>query len=185
MAHAQHREVILHVPMQPQGYPMNNPGKGALLVSMSSDAVRKNLQTAFDTSPHFTGINNHMGSRFTENPGPMKVLLTELRQRGLYFLDSSTSPKSVGYSLAQELQVPSRKRDIFLDHTPSEEFVRSQINQLIRKAKIEGSAVAIGHPHEVTLRVLTKEAKRFQEEGIAVVSSAELMLNSFGEARSR
>jgi hypothetical protein len=183
LAHSRGREVILHLPMQPQGYPLKNPGKGALLTTMSTDAVRKSLQSALDVSPHFKGINNHMGSRFTEDREAMGVFLNEVRQRGLYFLDSSTSPKSVGHSMAQELRVLTGRRDVFLDHTPTEDFVRSQIDELIRKAKIEGSAIAIGHPYEVTLRVLSQKGKRFEEEGVAVVPSGELVQRSASEAR--
>ncbi len=183
LAHSRGHEVILHLPMQPQGYPLKNPGKGALLTTMSTDAVRKSLQSALDVSPHFKGINNHMGSRFTEDSEAMGVFLNEVRQRGLYFLDSSTSPKSVGHSMAQELRVLTGRRDVFLDHTPTEEFVRSQIDELIRKAKVEGSAIAIGHPYEVTLRVLSQKGKRFEEEGVAVVPSGELVQRSVSEAR--
>lgn len=185
LAHSHGREVILHLPMQPQGYPIKNPGKGALLTTMSSDAVRKSLQSALDVSPHFKGINNHMGSRFTEDRAAMGVFLNEVRQRGLYFLDSSTSPRSVGYSMAQELRVLTGRRDVFLDHNPTEEFVRSQIEDLIRKAKIEGSAIAIGHPYEVTLRVLSQRSRRFEEEGVAVVPSGELVQQFSNNARLR
>ncbi len=178
LAHSHGREVILHLPMQPQGYPIKNPGKGALLTSMSSEAVRKSLQGALDVSPHFKGINNHMGSRFTEDRAAMGVFLTEVKEKGLYFLDSSTSPRSVGHSMAQELRILSGRRDVFLDHTPTEEFVRSQIEELIRKAKIEGSAIAIGHPYEVTLRVLSQKSRRFEEEAVAVVPSGELVQQS-------
>lgn len=184
LAHAHGHEVILHLPMQPQGYPIKNPGKGALLTAMTSEAVRKSLQSALDVSPYFKGINNHMGSRFTEDRAAMGVFLNEVKQRGLYFLDSSTSPRSVGHSMAQELRVLAGKRDIFLDHTPTEEFVRSQIENLIRKAKIEGSAIAIGHPYEVTLRTLSRKTGRFEEEAVAVVPSGELILQS-GNARLR
>lgn len=86
--------------------------------------------------------------------------------------------------MAQELRVLAGKRDIFLDHTPTEEFVRSQIENLIRKAKIEGSAIAIGHPYEVTLRTLSRKTGRFEEEAVAVVPSGELILQS-GNARLR
>lgn len=184
LAHAGRREVILHLPMEPQGYPSVNPGPGALLISMNNEKIHKAVRTALDTSPHYAGMNNHMGSRFTEHTGFMREVLSELRRRGLYFLDSCTSPQSVGYSLAQDLHISSRRRDIFLDHNTSEVSVRMQVNQFIRKAKIEGSAVAIGHPHESTLRVLEREAARFRQEGILIVPSGELMVNRWKESKN-
>jgi uncharacterized protein len=175
LAHARHRQVILHLPMEPQGYPKVKPGKGALLVSMSGDAIQQSLGSAVDSSPYFAGINSHMGSRFTENAALMKTVLGEAKKRHLYFLDSYTSPRSVAASVAHEVQIPFLRRDIFLDNNPSEGAIRKQIKQVIRRAKIQGSAVAIGHPHEATLRALGQEAGKFEGEKIAVVPAGELV----------
>ena len=185
IAHAGHREVILHLPMEPQEYPSINPGPGALLISMNNDRIRKAVRSALDVSPYFAGMNNHMGSRFTEHSSFMREVLSELKQRGLYFIDSCTSPASVGYSVAQSLHVASRRRDIFLDHNMAEASVRSQVDQFIRKAKVEGSAIAIGHPHEITLRVLEQEAPRFRQEGILIVPASELMAGRPQEGKKR
>jgi len=176
LAHAHHREVLLHLPMEPQGYPKVDPGSGALLTSMSKGALRRTLLAALDSTPYFIGVNNHMGSKFTENTPSMRVVMSELRHRKLFFLDSATTRDSVGFALAREYGIPTRKRDIFLDHTLTDEAVQSQVDQLIRKAKIEGTALAIGHPHEVTLKALIEGVDRFKEENVAVVPSSELMI---------
>lgn len=182
LAHSQNHEVILHVPMEPRGFPKTNPGPGALLLSMSDDQIRKAVETALDSCPHLSGINNHMGSMFTQNGASMRIVLKELNRRGLYFLDSRTSPKSVGFSTARELRVPSIRRDIFLDHTDSEAFVRSQLTQLIKKARIRGSAIAIGHPHESTWKILSQSADLFLKEGIDVVPAGQLIASDDGRA---
>ncbi|MGV8073887.1 MAG: divergent polysaccharide deacetylase family protein [Syntrophobacteraceae bacterium] len=175
LAHSNHHEVLLHIPMEPKGFPKVNAGPGSLLLTMTGDAVRKSFKTAMDFSPYISGVNNHMGSRFTEDSDRMKVVLSEVHYRGLYFLDSYTSPQSVGCSVARELNMPYLRRDVFLDHSRSEAFIRSQLNTLIRKAKVQGAALAIGHPHEITLQVLMQEASRFEKEGIAVVPAKELV----------
>jgi uncharacterized protein len=175
LAHENHRQVVLHLPMEPQGYPKVNPGKGALLLSMSGEAVQRSLSTALDSSPHISGVNNHMGSRFTENALLMKTVLEEAKRRGLYFIDSFTSPRSVAASVAQQLSVAFLRRDIFLDNNPSEAAIRAQLRQLIRRARVQGSALAIGHPHESTLRALGREAGEFEREKIAVVPAGELL----------
>jgi uncharacterized protein len=175
MAHGQHRQVILHLPMEPLGYPKVKPGKGALLLSMSGEAIQQSLSSALDSSPYFSGVNNHMGSRFTENAPRMKAVLEEAKKRGLYFIDSFTSPRSVAVSVAQQVHIPFLRRDIFLDNNPSEAAIHAQLGQLIRRAKIQGSALAIGHPHESTLRALRQEVGEFEEEKIAVVPAGELI----------
>lgn len=175
MAHERNREVILHLPMEPKGYPRTDPGEGALLLSMTDDRVESLVKTALDSSPYFAGVNNHMGSRFTEDPGKMKVVLGEVRRRGLYFLDSSTSPRSAALSTARDMQIPCGRRDIFLDHKPAESSVRSQVKVLLRRARVEGHATAIGHAREATLKVLREELKEFDKERVAVVPASDLV----------
>ncbi len=163
------------MPMEPQGYPKVKPGKGALLLSMSADAVQQSLTDALEATPRLAGLNNHMGSRFTENAALMKTVLEEAKRRGLFFIDSYTTPGSVAASVAQQVQIPYLRRDVFLDNQRSEAAIRKQIRQAMQRAKIQGSALAIGHPHESTLRALSQEAGKFAEEKIAVVPAGELV----------
>jgi hypothetical protein len=175
LARAKGREVMLHMPMEPEGFPQVNPGRGALLVSMSNNEIQKSLQMAFDDASQVSGINNHMGSRFTEQPHQMSLVMRELRRRKLFFLDSATTTRTVAMEVARKYGVPYLRRDIFLDHVLLDSFVRAQIGQLIRKAKIQGTALAIGHPHEVTIKVLQEEQAIFQRERIAVVPASQLV----------
>jgi polysaccharide deacetylase 2 family uncharacterized protein YibQ len=145
---------------------------------MSGPRLLEALTMALASVPFADGVNNHMGSIFTEQVEPMKLVLSELHKRGLFFLDSYTTPQSVACSAAGELHVPCGRRDIFLDHEVHEDFVRSQLTRLIREAKIQGSAVAIGHPHAATLKVLTQEAGRFSKERVAIVPLRELLTRS-------
>jgi hypothetical protein len=161
--------------MEPEGYPQVNPGRGALLVSMSSHDIQKSLRLALDDASKASGINNHMGSRFTEQPQQMDMVMRELQRRRLFFLDSATTIRTVAMDVAQKYGVPYLRRDVFLDHVLVDSFVRAQIGLLIRKAKIQGTALAIGHPHEVTLKVLREESEIFQRERIAVVPASELL----------
>jgi len=181
LAAAHGHEVMLHMPMEPHGYPKTDPGRGALLVAMTPQQIVTEIDKALKENPYARGINNHMGSKFTEDPQAMKIVLRHLKDRGFYYLDSYTSAQSVGLSVAQELGMPCMKRDIFLDHEPTEVFVRRQVEELIRRAKVEGKAVAIGHPHPVTLKVLEQEAGTFEKEGIEVVPLKKLLEGASAE----
>ena len=174
LAHSSGHEVMLHFPMEPLAYPRENPGKGALMVAMKEDAIRRTVRAALDGSPYFSGVNNHMGSRFTENADLMKIVMDEVKQRGLFFVDSETSPRSKAYSVARQMGAPALKRDIFLDHDPAIDSVRSQMARLVLKAKAEGCAVAIGHPRETTLKVLAEASEMLRKEGVTVVPCGEL-----------
>jgi uncharacterized protein len=175
MARAHRHEAMLHMPMEPDGYPRVDPGGGALLASMSSQQIQQSLGTALDAVSPIGGINNHMGSRFTQNVEQMGIVMKELRERGLFFLDSATTANTKALDAAQRYGVPYIRRDIFLDHVLAESFVRAQLGQLIRLAKVQGRAVGIGHPHQVTLDVLRKESSLFEREGIAVVPAGQLL----------
>lgn len=185
LAAAHGHEVMLHMPMEPRGYPKTDPGRGALLVAMTPQQIVSEIDKALKENPYARGINNHMGSKFTEDPQAMKVVLRHLKDRGFYYLDSYTSAHSVGLSVAQELGMPCRKRDIFLDHEPTEAFVRRQVQELIRRAKVEGEAVAIGHPHPITLKVLEQEAETFEKEGIQIVPLKKLLEGAPAENGSK
>ncbi len=175
LAHSRGRGVMLHLPMEPQGYPRTNPGRGALLLSMSGEAIKNAISSALNTSPYFQGVNNHMGSRMTENAESMKLVLGELNRRGLFFLDSFTSPRSKGLSVARELHMPSARRNVFLDNSLSADSIDSQLERLIEMARLKGSAIAIGHPHEATFKALLEAAPRFAKNGIKIVPVSELM----------
>ncbi|MGA2027692.1 MAG: divergent polysaccharide deacetylase family protein [Syntrophobacteraceae bacterium] len=174
LAHLEGREVILHLPMEPLNS-RENPGPGALLLSMSDDQIRRNIKAALDTSPYFDGVNNHMGSRMTRDARIMKTVLSEFKERGLFFIDSMTTNESKGWKVARELNIPTLKRDIFLDDDPSAEAIRSEIARLVKIAKLRGTALAIGHPRKTTLRSLQDAAAYFGEKEIQIVAVRDLM----------
>ena len=174
LAHQAGREVILHLPMEPLNR-SKNPGPGALLLSMPDDQIRRNIRSALATSPYFDGVNNHMGSRVTRDAQIMKTILSELKEHGLFFIDSMTTNESKGWQVAGELKIPTLKRDVFLDDDPSADAIRSQIVKLVKIAKIRGAALAIGHPRKATLQSLQEAALSFRDRGIEMVAARDLM----------
>jgi uncharacterized protein len=153
----QGKETLLHVPMEPKGFPKTNPGPAALLTAMKDEEIRAILKKDLDQFPGVRGINNHMGSLFTEDREKMTLVLRVIRDKNLYFFDSRTSPDSVVQSVAAQLGVKAIHRDIFLDNVINDEAIRLQLEKLIQLAEIRGLAVGCGHPHPETLRAL-KEA---------------------------
>jgi polysaccharide deacetylase 2 family uncharacterized protein YibQ len=175
LVHREGHEVILHLPMEPKGYPTINPGPGALLVAMSDSEIDRVMNRDLDSNPYAVGVNNHMGSRFTENREKMQLVIRELQRRHLFFLDSYTTAHSTGLTLAEESGLPTRRRDIFLDNEQTPQSIIHQLHQLIRHAKIYGSAIAIGHPHAVTLSTIRDNANLFEKERIQLVKLSDLM----------
>lgn len=162
------REILAHVPMEPKSYPQVKPGPEALFASMSPDEVRRTLRANLDKLPEAVGINNHMGSRFTESPAGMDAVMDVLSERGLFYLDSVTSPHSVGYAEARKAGVRSVRRDVFLDNEQSVPAILHQLRLAESLARRTGRAVAIGHPHAQTLEALALWLKD-KDPRIAVV----------------
>ena len=155
-AHKEGHETMLHLPMEPLSYPEVNAGDGVLLESMDEgmilDVLRKDLRQV----PFIAGVNNHMGSRFTENEKKMTIVLDELKRRNLYFVDSRTSGGSVALKAAKAIGIPAASRDVFLDNHLSESALKIQMERLLGLARHKGSAIGIGHPHEETLELLKR-----------------------------
>ncbi|MDI6792976.1 MAG: divergent polysaccharide deacetylase family protein [bacterium] len=159
------KEVMLHMPMEPNEYPERNPGKGAVLSEMSKTEIRETLQAALRGIPFVVGVNNHMGSRATEDERIMSVIIDELKRKNLYFVDSMTSSESVGYTLARQNKVRTEKRQVFLDNLEDEAAIKAQLKLLVETAKSRGSAIGIGHVQRTnTARVLRDMLPQLKEE---------------------
>ncbi|RLA98390.1 MAG: hypothetical protein DRG32_01490 [Deltaproteobacteria bacterium] len=173
-AHRRGFEILLHLPMEPKGYPLKDPGKGALFVSMDEDELRRRIAEALEALPHIKGVNNHMGSRFMEHERKVFVVMDELRSRGLFFLDSLTTPKSRGYVVAKKMGLKAAQRDVFLDNLQSEEEFRKQWASFMRRVHRYGKAIAICHPYPSTLRGL-KEAVQGMGGEVEVVPLSKVL----------
>ena len=174
-AHALGREVMLHMPMEPIDYPNKNPGRGALMTTDSAADVARGLAAAIDDVPFAEGVNNHMGSRFTQDRRLVRAMLAAVRDRGLFFVDSLTYGSSVAHAVAREMGVPCAVRNVFLDHDPQFRPILEKIGQLVSIAQKNGFAVGIGHPHVATLEVLKTYLPGLKGRGIDVVPVSELV----------
>ena len=174
-AHQKGKEIILHLPMEPHGYPRTKPGKGVLLHDMNKEKLRRQLLEDIEAVPYIQGVSNHMGSRLMEDPGMLKVILSELKKRDLFFLDSRTTSQSVGLQTARSLGVKSGERSIFLDHSQGEEAVKQSLEQLTQVALSTGKAIGIGHPHAATIKSLKEMIPKIQEKGIEIVPLSALL----------
>lgn len=147
------REVLLHLPMEPRDQRWD-PGPGALTLAMTPSERAAVFAQGLALVPQAVGVNNHMGSRFTEDQAAMQDFLGLVRDRRLFFVDSLTSPASLGYTLAREMGVKTSRRQVFLDNVREPDRIRAQIRELLTIAERQGWAVGIGHPYPQTLAAL-------------------------------
>jgi polysaccharide deacetylase 2 family uncharacterized protein YibQ len=172
--------VLAHVPMQPLGG--KDPGPMGLKPGMPADEIARRLGWNLARVPGLVGINNHEGSRFTADAAGLAPVMASLKARHLFFLDSRTGPQSGVAAAARAAGVMTASRDIFLDDDPSPAAVGAALDMLAQQAKRSGVAIAIGHPHDTTLKLLA--AWLAQDHGVILVPLDEAIRMKVGRAAS-
>ncbi len=171
-AHAAGKEVMLHAPMSNlAGTPL---GRGGLTSCQSEEKFRATLAAALNSVPHTVGVNNHMGSELTQQPTQMAWVMEELRERGLYFIDSRTSALTVAARTAGRYRVPHLSRKVFIDNSRERAAIEGSFQRLLEEVERTGLAVGIGHPYPETIDYLRAAMPRLPCRGIrlALVSEA-------------
>ena len=180
-ANEQGKEILLHLPMQPIEE-NEQPGPGALDIYQDRAEFAAVVADDLASVPFARGVNNHMGSLLTRHPGAMRWLMEELRARGsLFFLDSFTTPASVGLTVAREEGIPALRRDVFLDPDRHPDAIAFQWHRLLQRARRNGFAVGIGHPYPATLGLLEHVLPTMGADGVVLVPLSALMPHAGGK----
>ena len=165
-------EIILHLPMEPkEKYRLE---KYTILKDMDAAEIRNILNQDLSSISFVKGVSNHMGSRITEDRLVSAIVISEVKKRKLYFLDSFVTPKSVCASLAEKIKIRFAKRDIFLDNLDDPGYIRGQIIKLRNLAKKNGQAVGIGHDRRNTLIALKEALPQLVKSGYKLVFVSEI-----------
>ena len=171
---AKGHEMIIHVPMEAMDG-TQNIGPGGLKEAMSAEEFTNAFGTMLGSFEGYVGINNHMGSRLTQDEAAMTRLMGMLASRGLFFVDSKTSDDSVATDAAARAAVPYASRDVFLDHEDTAAFVQGALAKTEKLAARRGYAIAIGHPKDHTIAGLKAWIPTLKEKGIEIVPVSELL----------
>lgn len=167
-------EILVHLPMEPQAADAD-PGPNALLTGLPIAELDRRIAANLARLDGYVGINNHMGSRFTASAREMRRVMRALQARDLLFLDSLTTGKSTGHSLAREFGIPSVVRDIFLDNDRDPAKIRKQLERTVARARKNGHAIAIGHPYPETLDALESWLPGLAKRGLVLVPISALV----------
>jgi polysaccharide deacetylase 2 family uncharacterized protein YibQ len=170
-ATALHFPVMLHLPMEPLDLAHNDPGPSGLYLKMSDQELKKQFDRDVASVPNIVGINNHMGSAFTENEPKMSVVLPWVKKRGLYFLDSHTSVHSVVRKVAKRIGVPCLINDTFLDNVDEVKAIEGQLDLVMKLALERGQTIAIGHyRRKYLVQAIANKLPEFKSHGVQIVT---------------
>ncbi|MEQ9639636.1 MAG: divergent polysaccharide deacetylase family protein [Alphaproteobacteria bacterium] len=163
-------EVLLELPMEPHGFPNDDPGPHTLLTSLTENENVERMTWVLDRFTGYVGVTSQLGGRFTTQPESLRPILVELKKRGLLFLDTRASPDSVAGEIAVNAGLAHANNDVFLDEAAA---ARATINaglaELERIARERGSAIGIGYPFPVTMEMLANWARDLEGRDIELL----------------
>jgi polysaccharide deacetylase 2 family uncharacterized protein YibQ len=174
-ARARGWSVILHVPMEPESEASDRTVPFRMRRGMTAAEMGSLLSRMVEDVPQAAGVSNHMGSAFTADGAAMKTFAGVLRERGLFLLDSVTTPRSVAMEAALEAGIPASRRDVFLDSEMNEEDIRKNWERAVLTAKEKGTAVLICHNRTETLRLAKELLSVLRTEKVQPVTLEELL----------
>lgn len=162
------RDLLLHLPMEP--WNGRHGEEGMLLVSMTRAALRRQLQRDLDAVWPCVGVNNHMGSRFTEDGERLSWVFEILKERGVFFVDSRTTSRSEGRRAAEKTGLAYGVRSVFIDDYADRP---EAIPEILKP--MEDPLIMIGHPYGRTVDMLEKMVESLKKEGFVIVSISPLL----------
>lgn len=162
-------EMLIMVPMEPNDYPVNDPGPHSLLTSLSDEENIDRLHFLLARFKGYVGLINDMGSKFTSNRTALRPVMADLQRRGLLFVDARSSSASIAIASAQDFGVPWAENSLFIDHRASGKDIDKELAELERLAKRNGLAVGVGHPYPITVERILSWAPTLADKGIALV----------------
>jgi polysaccharide deacetylase 2 family uncharacterized protein YibQ len=172
------KDVMLHLPLEPYHTFDAYPDYYLITTKMPQAKIESLIDDSFKKMPLIVGVNNHMGSKATEDKTLMRIIFKKIKKKGLFFMDSMTSPHhSICGELADEMKLPFAKRDVFLDNVNTREAIEKQMVELADKARRQGYAIAIGHDRKLTMQVLQDDIPLLQKQGFEIVHVKDLLRN--------
>jgi polysaccharide deacetylase 2 family uncharacterized protein YibQ len=169
-------QVMLHLPGESLNHQEGNDSTDGLIRSGMSEAeVASLVEDSLARVPNAVGVNNHMGSRITQEDQVMRPILELLKERDLFFIDSRTTSQSVAFDLAKKMGLRAAYRNVFLDSTVGTAFTKKQLTDLLKLAQRTGRAVGIGHPFPETLRALRENAHLFKKYKVKPVFASQVV----------
>jgi len=173
--HEAHREVLLHLPMEPLSYPKEKPGSGALFTEMNQEEIIFQMGKNLASVPHASGVNNHMGSKFMADEEKLLTVFKQLKKNNLFFIDSRTTPSSKTLSAAGKVHLTVASRRVFLDNERDYSKIYQILMDVAATPAGDAPLIVIGHPYPETIRAIRDAGEVFREKGVLIVPVSKLL----------
>lgn len=168
-ARAAGHEVLLELPMEPFGYPQNDPGPHTLLTGGNTDENISRLEWLMSRFTGYTGVMNYQGARFTTSASALTPVMSALGARGLLYIDNGASARSLAPELAEKAGMPAVQATRIVDPVQNPEVIATSLDTLEDVAREKGSAVGVASGFPVTVDALVQWAASLKDEGYVLV----------------
>ncbi|WP_295185118.1 divergent polysaccharide deacetylase family protein [uncultured Brevundimonas sp.] len=168
-ARAQGHEVMLEMPMEPTGYPDNDPGPYTLLADGGADDVTAKMDWLLSRATGYFGVTNYLGDRFAGSDTGMNAFLSVLRQRGVAFLDDGSFQRRPG-------AWARASADRVIDRTQSPAAIIAALNGLEAQAKLRGSALGAGFSYPVTVEAAARWTAGLEQRGLQLAPASSMSM---------
>lgn len=179
-AHDQNKGIMLHMPMEPHVNNDRYPKNYIIRTDMPDELIRSRLSDSLEDIPYAQGVNNHMGSKATEDRRLMSIVLEEMKAKNLFFIDSLVTTKSMCPEIARAHHVPFDQRNVFLDNVNTRKYIEGQFQELAQKARENGKAIGIGHARPLTWKILKEQLTKLENEGYEILTIKDLLSSASG-----
>lgn len=165
LARAQGHEVMIEIPMEPTGYPANDPGPYTLLASAEPAEIVAKLNWLLSRATGYFGVTNYLGDRFAGSEAGMTAFTGVLRQRGIAFLDDGSMSRSRGaWARASANRI--------IDEQQSPAAIVGQLNALEALAKARGQAMGSGFSYPVTVEAVARWTAGLDARGLQLAPAS-------------
>ena len=168
-ARARGHEVMLQVPMEPVGFPGNNPGPKTLVSDATPEENLAALKWHMSRFAGYSGITNYMGARLLISEGALTPVMKEIKKRGLVYLEDATVNLTLSPRIGQAVQLPMQRASMVIDTDATAAGIADALDKLEQEAIRNGSAIGTGSGLEVTIDTVAEWAKTLQDKGILLV----------------
>lgn len=162
-------EVLLELPMEPFGYPQNDPGPYTLLTSLPPAENISRLEWLLSRFAGYAGVMNYQGARFTSSPTALSPVLAAVKSRGLMYVDNGASQRSLAPKLAGEMNLPASAGTRFVDPVQNPEVIGQSLAALEEAAKQSGLAVGVASAFPITVDEVARWTETLAARGFVLV----------------
>ena len=161
-------EVLMDIPMEPLGFPKNDPGRATLLTSSNEVENLNRLEHVMKKAGGYVGLLGTLGTKFMLHSETFLPILKTIKQRGLIYVDSRSTSRSLGPELASSIQLPRAFNNIFIDKEPSNQKIKGKLDELEKIALKKRFAVGIAQPFPLTIEILSQWAEKLKTKQISL-----------------